>query len=253
MIAKDFIRQTFTSVTYNLSPKNGKERSEVLYYNQCFGSKFEIRKQFEEIAGTNSRLKLPSMHIILSASPEDNIDDGMFFKISQELAKDIGFENYPYIVVKHTDTQSHAHIHLCICRQSLYKKTALSDSRMYERLAKFCRKIEIEYSLKRIKSPNAFLPPEERTIRSDERKKALQSKIREALKNSLTIRQFKDYLAIQNIKTVTGRGISFADNKATFKGSDLGFSYNTIIKSIENNIHQQLPIEQRTKKININL
>ena len=253
MIGKILIRSTFSAITYCLSPKNGKERAEVLHYNQCFGTKAEVKKQFEEVADTNKRLQKPSMHIILSMAPTDRVNIETFREMSQLLALEFGFEQNQYIVIHHSDTKSHDHIHICINRQSITNSKTLSDSKGYKRIAQFCRKMEQKFQLTKVKSPNCFLPPEERIERNDKRRINLKEQIKQALQNSQTLKQFQVSLFSNGVKYEIGRGIKFSDDKITVKGSDLGYSLEKVKSTLISNILKQFPIEQRTKQLNIEL
>jgi hypothetical protein len=256
MIGKVLVRSSFTAIPYNLNPKNGKERADVLFYNQCFGSATEIRKEFEDVAKLNKRLLKPSMHIILSASPLDVVDNETFSEIAELLAKEFNFQQSQYLVIRHTDTKSHDHIHICVNRQSVYNQQVVSDSRSYERIARFCRDMELRFNLTKVKSPNRFLSKEERSESTDKRKIQLKNAIKEALKESQNLKQLHDSLAKFNIKAELGRGIKFSDDKITCKGSDLGFSLEKVKSVLKSNLLKEFPNErkeQHIKQINIGL
>ena len=253
MIGKFFVRASFSAVTYVLKEKDTEKKPEVLLYNKAYGSANDLRKQFEEVADTNSRLKKPSMHIVLSGSPEDTIDNSTFIEIAEELADEFKFKESQFIVVRHYNT-NHDHIHISINRQSLENSKVVSDSMAYKRISQFCRRIENQFKLKKVKSPNKFLPPEERHLTDDKRKLRIKEIIKDSLQSSHNFKEFTNNLHKKGISSEIGRGIKLSDDKITIKGSDVGFSLQNILNHLKSNILKELtPPEQRTKQLNINL
>ena len=145
MIGKIIIGSGFKGViSYCLSPKKGLgkqiERSEIIDYNQCFGTKNELIRQFTDVRNLNTKLNKPVIHFILSFSISDSVNNSLLSEISNDLAKDFGFDKNQYIVIRHTDTEdTHPHIHVIANRVGFDKKT-VSDSNSYKRIAEFARK-----------------------------------------------------------------------------------------------------------------
>jgi hypothetical protein len=145
-------------------------------------------------------------------------------------AKDLGFENNQYIAIAHRDT-NHQHLHIFANRICFDKRT-VSDSNNYEKIAKYCRKMELKYELKQLLSPRKYLSKEQRNIpRFDQRKELLKNNIQQALKECYNLQQFEVAMNKRGYQIIKGRGISFTDEKkVTVKGSEVNFSLSTIEK-----------------------
>src|SRR6266536_1622973 len=82
MIGKIIIGKSFKGcINYCLEDKTQKEgeklviknRAELFAYNQCFGNKQELIRQFNEVRQLNPKLSKPVLHITLSLAPEEKL------------------------------------------------------------------------------------------------------------------------------------------------------------------------------------
>jgi hypothetical protein len=207
-----------------------KNRAEVLLFNKCYGNEKELVQQFNEVRQLNLKLSQPVLHITLSLSPGENLSKDKLMEMSEYCAKDLGFENSQYIAIAHRDTD-HQHLHIIANRIGFDKRT-VSDSNNYQKMAKYCRKMELKYELKQVLSPRRYLSKEQRNIpRFDQRKELLRNNIQQSLKECCTLQQFEVAMHERGYKIIKGRGISFADEKkVTVKGSQVNYSLGTIEK-----------------------
>ena len=198
-------------------------RAEVLLYNQCYGSEKEVISQFNEVRKLNPNLASPVLHVTLSLSPGENLPKGKLMELCEDCAKEIGFEKNQYIAIYHKDT-NHQHLHIVANRVGFDRKT-VSDSRSYEKVAKYCRKMEQKFQLKEVLSPRKYLSEKERMIpRQDIRKEHLKQDIQLALKATKNYPQFEAKMTAMGYQVLKGRGISFTDDKKVkIKGSEVGF------------------------------
>ncbi len=81
-----------------------KDRSEVLMLNKCFGNEKELMKQFNEVRQLNTKVSKPVLHITLSLSPGEFLGKDKLMEISEQCAKEFGFENNQYLAISHCDT-----------------------------------------------------------------------------------------------------------------------------------------------------
>ncbi len=147
-----------------------KNRAEVLFYNQCFGNKEELIRQFTEVRLLNQKVSKPVLHITLSLSPGEQLSNNKLAELCEACAKEMGFQNNQYIAVAHRDTD-HQHLHLVANRIGFDGKT-VSDSNSYKKMAAFCRQMELKYGLKQVLSPRRYISKEEQQIpRLDQRKR----------------------------------------------------------------------------------
>ncbi|OKS86051.1 relaxase/mobilization nuclease domain-containing protein [Mucilaginibacter polytrichastri] len=214
-----------------------KKLVEVIAYNQCFGSRLELVREFIEVAKLNPNQSKPVFHFSLSFAHSDAGKLGLQDKIDivEKLAEKFDFKDHQYVVVAHQDTQ-HAHLHIVANRIGFDGKTA-SDSNSYKHIAEFARKTELEYKLEQVLSPNKFLKPEQRIAQSqriDNRKEALKKHLGLAIKQSTDVQQVKKYMEQRGYEVEVGRGIAFTDAQhVRFKGSQVGFALMDIEKKLK--------------------
>lgn len=237
MIGKISIGKSFRGcILYCMSDKKQQmnessamiNRADILKYNLCFGSKFELIKQFGEVRNLNPKLSNPVMHISLSFAPEDKIEKWKMSEMVEECSRKMGFEKNQYLAVYHRDTR-HQHLHIVVNRVGFDGKT-LSDSHNFAKIAAYCRQMEQKYQLREVVSPRRFLSEEQRWApRHDIRKKLLKENIKYCISRSKGYFDFKDKMEQLGYKVIRGRGIAFQDNqKVYFKGSEVGYSLATI-------------------------
>ncbi|GAC1307051.1 MAG: hypothetical protein NVSMB24_18260 [Mucilaginibacter sp.] len=221
-----------------------QKQVEVIAYNQCFGNRLELTREFIEVSKLNQNVSKPVFHISLSFAHADsgrlNLQDKA--DIAEKLAMDFGFQNNQYVVIAHKDT-GHEHLHVVANRIGYDGRTA-SDSNSYKRMAEYCRKMEQEYKLTQVLSPSKFLRPEQRVAQSkriDQRKEALKQHLSQAIKQSTDITQVRQYMERQGYQVELGRGIAFTDAQhVRFKGSQVGYA----LLDIEKKLRQEPALKQ---------
>jgi hypothetical protein len=222
-----------------------KDRAEVLEYNKCFGNKYELAEQFRDVQKLNKRVEKPVLHLSLRLAPGETLTRNQLIEIGREAAKEFEVENNQYICVLHKDTKEQ-HIHIAANRVGFDGKVA-SDSNSYLRMAKLCRRLEMQYNLQQVLSPRAFLSPEDRLLpRHDKRKERLENDIRKTLKEVTNYSDFEKKMTELGYRVIKGRGISFIDDKKVkIKGSEVGFSLGKIEKILA--LKQELAIKQKER------
>lgn len=131
-----------------------KDRAEVLLFNQCYRNQKELTQQFNEVRQLNSKLSKPVLHITLSLVPGEHLPKEKLAEICQDCAKDMGFENNQYVAIHHKDT-NHQHLHIVANRVGFDKRT-VSDSNNFQKIAAYCRKMELKFNLTPVLSPRKF-------------------------------------------------------------------------------------------------
>ncbi|GAC1313944.1 MAG: hypothetical protein NVSMB24_37920 [Mucilaginibacter sp.] len=222
---------------------------EVIAYNQCFGDRLQLTREFIEVSKLSPKVSKPVFHISVSFAHADagklNLQDKA--DMADRLARDFGFYNNQYVVIAHQDT-GHEHLHIVANRIGYDGKTA-SDSNSYKRMDAYCRQMELEYGLTKVLSPNKFLRPEQRvsqTQRVDQRKETLKRHLSQAVKQCKDVREVKQYMEHQGYAVELGRGIAFMDKQhVRFKGSQVGYALLDIEKKLK---QQQLLMQQQKNK-----
>lgn len=201
-----------------------KDRSEVLFYNKCYGDKYELAEEFRSVAKLSKRVEKPVFHLALRIAPGELLGKEKWMEIGVECAREFGIADNQYICVLHKDTKEQ-HIHIVANRVGFDGKVA-SDSNSYRKMAALCRKLEHKFSLKEVLSPRAFLPPYERLReRNDVRKAKLSKDIMQTLHHATSWKEFFNVMEGLGYRVMKGRGIAFIDKKnVKIKGSEIGFS-----------------------------
>ncbi|SHN33403.1 relaxase/mobilization nuclease domain-containing protein [Mucilaginibacter sp. OK098] len=226
-----------------------KKQVEVIAYNQCFGTRLELVREMIEVAKLNPNQSKPVFHFSLSFAHSDAGKLGLQDKIDmvEKLAEKFDFKDHQYVVVAHKDTV-HEHLHIVANRIGFDGKTA-SDSNSYKHVAEFARKMELEYKLEQVLSPNKFLKPEQRVAQSqriDILKEALKKHLGTAIKQSKDVQQVKKYMEQCGYEVELGRGIAFTDaQRVRFKGSQFGYALMDIEKKLK---QEQLLKQQEQNK-----
>lgn len=222
-----------------------KKQAEVIAYNQCFGDKRQLIRDFIEVSKLNPNVSKPVFHLAISfahgdadkLNPQDKVD------MAEKLAKEFMFRNNQYVVIEHSDRQ-HQHLHIVANRIGYDGKTA-SDSNSYKRMAEYCRKMELEYKLTKVLSPNRFLKPEQRVShekRVDQRKEVLKNHLFQAIKQCKDVPALRKYMEKQGYSVELGRGIAFTDQQQVrFKGSQVGYA----LMDIEKRLKQEQLLKQQ--------
>jgi hypothetical protein len=223
-----------------------KNRAEILLFNQCYGNQKELIQQFNEVRWLNPKLSKPVLHITLSLAQGEQLPKDKLMEICQDCAKDMGFENNQYIAIHHRDT-NHQHLHIVANRVG-YDKRTVSDSKNFQKIAAYCRKMELKFQLKQVLSPRQFLSKELRLIpRQDVRKEQLKRDIQQTLKQARNYDEFEQKMNSLGYQVLKGRGISFIDDKKVkIKGSEAGFSLMKIEKILA--LKQELSIKETLKQ-----
>jgi hypothetical protein len=218
------------SLTENLQHK---DRAEVLFYNNCFGTKKELASQFHDVRKLSARTEKPVLHITLRLAPGETLSKEQLTEIAQACAAEFKFDKNQYFCALHKDTREQ-HIHIVANRVG-YDGRAVDLSNNYQRISNFCRKMEKQYGLRQVLNPHKFLSKEERLIpRFDSRKEQLKADIRATLQQVNYYHEFEHRMRSLGYQVLKGRGISFTDEKKVkIKGSEVGFSLKKIEKILE--------------------
>jgi hypothetical protein len=197
-------------------------------------------KAFREL---NPKLGRACFHASLSLADGETLTDEQWNTLAERYMTAMGFENAPYLVARHTDTE-HDHIHIVAVRIDKNGKT-VSDSQDYARGAQVVQEIEQDYGLQR----GALTPPQAReqgikapiqgelhqALRTEtpSLRMQLQALVQAAARDQPTFTQFAQRLEASGVEIVpnvarrtrTVSGISYRLDNALMKGSDLGKAF----------------------------
>ena len=219
------------------APENApvKDRAEVIWCNQCSGNERELIAQFGAVRQLNLKVSKPVLHVTLSFAPGEQIAKDKLIEMCEQCAKELGFEKNQWVAVHHRDT-GHQHLHIVANRIGFDGKT-VSDSKSYQKIAAYCRKMEVKYNLQQVLSPRRFLSQEQRHVpRFDQRKVQIRQDVGECISVSRSYEEFERLMKEKKYEVLKARGIAFRDEKKVYvKGSELGYSLQTIERLLEQN------------------
>ena len=219
-----------------------KDRAEILWYNQCFGNRQELTRQFKEVSRLEPNMSKPVFHISLSLPPGEQLPKGALVDLASDCARSLGFDKNQYVVILHKDT-SQQHLHLVANRVGFDGQT-VSDSYSYGKIADFCRAAELRHGLRQELNPRRYQTKEQRRIpRHGLRLDKLRDNIRAALLESGDYPQFELHMRERGYTVLKSeKGIAFMDEKnVVFKGSEAGQS----LHIIEATLAKALSLRQR--------
>lgn len=137
------------ALSYLLDGPKGTERAgaRIVGGNMAGIDARQLAREFGALRRLRPTLGKAVCHASLSLAPEDrSVDDKELAHIAQRFMVAMGFQECPYVVVRHEDTK-HQHIHIVASRVTTLGQV-VSDSRDYERAEKALRELEAMYLLR---------------------------------------------------------------------------------------------------------
>jgi hypothetical protein len=228
-----------------------KDRAEIIGYNQCFGDRQQLVRQFNAVSHLHPNMSRPVFHISLSFPPGERLSKGALADIADSCARFLDFDRHQYVTILHKDTPQQ-HIHIVANRIGFNRHTA-NDSYSHGRIADYCRQAERLHHLVRELGPRRYQSQQQRQLpRHGMRLDRLREQIRLSLQAAKDYPAFEQKMQQQGYTVYKDRGIAFMDKKnVIIKGSEAGFSLKKIEETL--NIRQQqeqtLRIRQRARQI----
>lgn len=216
----------------------GKDGASILTTNMAEKEPRELAREFGAIRNLRPNLKKVVCHASISLAPHEKLTDKEWCDVTQKYIQAMGFSDCQYIATKHTDTE-HPHIHIVVNRVTM-KGEVVSDSNDFRKQEKLMRELEKKYELqivpnsKEVNSKALTKNEVEKALRTGELpiRMQLQNKVKVILNTNKNLNLFIKKLKENNIevrlnraKNGNIRGISFALNGITMKGSSLGKGY----------------------------
>lgn len=203
-----------------------------------------INSAMQTVAQRSARVQRPMMHFAISLAPGERLKDHQWRSLTRAYLQRLGYDNNQYVVVKHTDTPNHEHVHVVVNRVR-WSGSVVRDSWSYYRSQTVARALEKEYGLMSVRM--SWEPFEERSHQQEgavnlpalpvvvQRRMDLQEQLRSwvngALVTSQNLDEFIQQLEGQTVQvTLTHRqqktvGIAFDFEGEHFTGRQLGKGY----------------------------
>jgi hypothetical protein len=159
-------------------------RGNVIVSNMTGNTPSTLAREFGQLRRLRTGLNKAVSHVSISLSPKDRkVSDAELSDVAQHFLKEMGYQECPFVVVRHCDTQ-HQHIHIVASRIT-WKGEVVSDSHDYRRAEVVMRHLERAYG---------FHSPEEKS--ENKNKQYLnQNKGEKTMKNELR-KQLDDVLNV---------------------------------------------------------
>ena len=155
-------------------------RGNVIVSNMTGNTPSTLAREFGQLRRLRTGLNKAVSHVSISLSPKDRkVSDAELSDVAQHFLKEMGYQECPFVVVRHCDTQ-HQHIHIVASRIT-WKGEVVSDAHDYRRAEVVMRHLERAYG---------FHSPEEK---SENKQYLNQNKGEKTMKNELR-KQLDDVL-----------------------------------------------------------
>ena len=198
-------------------------------------------KSFEPYLIANKRTENPIFHVSLNPSPKDNLTDEEFKAIADKYMKDMGYENQPYVVFKHTDIDR-IHLHVVSIRVDENGKK-LDSNFENMRSMKICRLIECDFKLtsatKQEEQGNYIAPTKPINYKEGDIKSQIGN-ITKAIMNNYRFQSIGEYRTLLEMFNVTIEEL---------KGVKNGNSYQGLLYSAMDKNHQKVGVPIKASKI----
>ena len=236
MLAKQFKgRDFYGCLAYVL----GKDGATQIGGNLSRANSDVLNHEFTEVSLKRSNLSRWVYHCALSLAPGETLSNATWRSVARDYLDAMGFEKSQFVLVRHTDTESHQHVHIVANRVGMDGKT-VSDSFDHYRAQTVVRAIEESYHLRPVlpswKSSRKALSlrqlKQEAETGIPSVQRLLQDRITEALQDSLSLPDLVDRLRQRNIQTYAFyglhnqlKGLAYEMDGIVMSGTALGYSY----------------------------
>ncbi|WP_346239601.1 conjugal transfer protein MobB [Niabella insulamsoli] len=127
------------------------ENGKILFANKIIEtpnghySVAQLAQSFAPYLMANRNTEKHALHISLNPDPNDKVSDDKFQQLAEQYMQEMGYNDQPFVVFKHTDTtRSHIHI-VSVCVDEAGKKISDKFEKMHS--MKVCRELERKHGL----------------------------------------------------------------------------------------------------------
>jgi hypothetical protein len=217
-------KSVFGVLQYN-KIKVDDEHATILYRQKMFDSpdgRFFVRDcmdSFYPYLAMNNRTEKVVFHASLNPDPKDKLSDEQLSEIAQAYMQKLGYDNQPYIVLKHSDIKRE-HLHIISLRidENGWKT---NDSYEVARSMKICKELEDEFNLVHLKKGER---QEEIPIRKIDYKagdiKHQAGNITKAVMNHFYFQSFGEYRTILEQFNITAEEVKGKHNGVLYSVLD---------------------------------
>jgi Relaxase/Mobilisation nuclease domain len=228
-----------------------KSGAEPLDSNMAGQTVIELAEEFEQLHLVRSGVQRRLYHCSLSLPTGEHLDDHTWRNLTQDYLEDMGFAGHQYLLVRHTDTPSHEHVHIVANRVGSDGHVA-TDSWDAYRAQVVAKALEAKYDLTPTQT-SWNLPRKALSKQQLEKEKktgvpSIQRQLQDAIETVASQSAgFVDLAAQLDDRGITLKvsygyadqpiGVSYSKDGVTMSGSSLGRGYSW------EGIQQQMGVE----------
>lgn len=168
-------------------------------------------KSFEPYLVANQKTEKPIFHVSINPSPKDQLSNEQYKEIANQYMREMGYENQPYVVFKHTDIQR-IHLHIVSIRvDETGKKLDHNFENM--RSMKICRQLEQDFNLhpttKQEQKQEYSLPTKPLNYHAGDVKQQINNIVKSILNNYRfqSIGEYRTLLELFNVSVEEVKGL----------------------------------------------
>ena len=240
MIITQYKGQSFGDTLRYVSQKPG---ALLLGHNLFCSTLEEQTAAMIAVAEQSERVKKPMMHYAISLSPGEWLKASEWHRLTRRYMREMGYTDNQYLLVRHTDTPNHDHVHLVINRVQRVSGKVVCLHWDYYQSQGLVRQLEKQFNLSSVRSSwEPFverLPGEEQALLSlppevqhrQVAKEQLRGVLNQSLMSSHSLEEFIRLVERRGMRVELKRskgevrGIAFSYENERFTGSQLGSGY----------------------------
>lgn len=231
MIAKEIKKKNHNQASFkklaNYITRNGSDLPIKAVITNCAGQEYDVAiKSIEALQDLARGNQDKTYHLVLSFHPKDDLSSDRLAYIENECCKVLGFAEHQRFSALHRDTNN-PHLHIAINKVHPLTKRQITPYFSYQKLAKFCQKMELELGLiPDNHKPKQAISAAVRDMEIYSGKSSLKRYIVEQVKPNLSIKSSDELgLKLQEFGLTVksyGKGLVIGDGNYFVKASYLG-------------------------------
>jgi len=241
MIVTQYKGKSFTRTLRYVVQKPG---AKLLAHNLMRSTVEQQSAAMMAVARRSQRVQKPMMHYAISLSPGERLNDSEWRSLAKQYLQRMGYRDNQYLLVRHTDTPHHDHVHLVVNRVQRGSGKAVCLNWDYYQSQALVRQLEEQFHLSAVRA--SWEPFHERLAEAAaprlrhlppevQHRQAAKEQIRGVVNASLLgSRSLEEFMSRVKRSGVTVelqkrqgqlKGIAFSLDHERFAGSRLGSSY----------------------------
>jgi len=241
MIVTQYKGKSFTRTLRYVVQKPG---AKLLAHNLMRSTVEQQSAAMVAVASRSKRVQKPMMHYAISLSPGERLNDSEWRSLAKQYLQRMGYRDNQYLLVRHTDTPHHDHVHLVVNRVQRGSGKAVCLDWDYYQSQALVRQLEEQFHLSAVRASwepfhqrlaEAAAPRLRHLPLEVQQRQAAKEQIRGVVNASLlgsrSLEEFMSQVERSGVRVELQqrqgqlKGIAFSLDNERFAGSRLGPSY----------------------------